>query len=181
MFYTGVDIATGTYRIGYARSSNGIAWTKHPTPVLNTGPNGSWDQIGTVCGGVVMIRDTFHIWYTGFDGSGIARIGYAKSPRVNVGVDVANSNVPSEFSLGQNYPNPFNPSTMIRYGLPHKSDVQLLIFNTLGQQVSVLQNGEQEAGYHEVQFNGTALSSGVYFYRLRAGGFVETKQLLLLR
>jgi hypothetical protein len=64
---------------------------------------------------------------------------------------------PETFSLGQNYPNPFNPSTTIRYGLPNKTAVQLSVFNTLGQQVAVLQNGEQEAGYHEQKFDGNGL------------------------
>ena len=89
--------------------------------------------------------------------------------------------VPSDFRLEQNYPNPFNPSTTIRYGLPNRSHVTLAVFNTLGQQVALLQNGEQEAGYHEAKFDGRNLSSGVYFYRLQAGTFVETKRLLLLR
>jgi photosystem II stability/assembly factor-like uncharacterized protein len=88
---------------------------------------------------------------------------------------------PRQFTLGQNYPNPFNPSTTIRYGLPHRCQVTLTVFNTLGQRVALLQNGEQEAGYHDVQFNGSGLSSGVYFYRLRAGDLVETKRLLLIR
>jgi hypothetical protein len=70
---------------------------------------------------------------------------------------------------------------MIRYGLPQGSQVTLTVFNTLGQQVTLLQNGEQEAGYHEVRFEGSGLSSGVYFYRLRAGDFMATKRLLLLR
>jgi hypothetical protein len=57
----------------------------------------------------------------------------------------------------------------------------LTVFNTLSQQVAVLQNGEQEAGYHEVKFDGSGLSSGVYFYRIQAGSFVETKKLLMIR
>jgi hypothetical protein len=97
-------------------------------------------------------------------------------------VSVAEQNgVPTAFALGQNYPNPFNPSTTIRYGLPNRSHVTLTVYSTLGQQVTLLQNGEQEAGYHEVRFDGKNLSSGVYFYRIQAGEFVATKRLLLLR
>jgi hypothetical protein len=89
--------------------------------------------------------------------------------------------VPSSFALEQNFPNPFNPLTTIRYGIPTCSIVKLSVYNTLGQQVALLQDGEQEAGYHEVKFDGSGLSSGVYFYRLTAGTFVETKKLLLVR
>lgn len=88
---------------------------------------------------------------------------------------------PKGFALSQNYPNPFNPSTIIRYQLAMDDHVTLTVFNTLGQQAAVLQNGEQEAGQHEVRFDGSNLSSGVYFYRIQAGDFVQTKRLLLLR
>ena len=90
------------------------------------------------------------------------------------------SELPTTFSLEQNYPNPFNPSTTIRYGLTNRSHVTLTVYSTLGQQVTLLQNGEQEAGYHEVRFDGKNLSSGVYFYRIQAGEFVASKRLLLL-
>ena len=83
--------------------------------------------------------------------------------------------------LCQNYPNPFNPSTTIRYGLLSRSQVIVTVFNTLGQNVSILMNGEQEAGYHEVRFDGSNLPSGVYFYRMQAGSHTETKKLLLVR
>jgi len=94
---------------------------------------------------------------------------------------VSEMNLPDEFGLSQNYPNPFNPSTIIRYALPYKSNVSLTVFNTLGQQVAQLANGDMEAGYHQVQFDGNGLSSGVYFYRIHAGDFVETKRLILLK
>ncbi len=85
------------------------------------------------------------------------------------------------FRLSQNYPNPFNPTTTITYSLPHRSHVMLTVFNALGQQVATLVNGDMEPGYHTVQFDGSHLSSGMYFYRLQAGSFVDTKKLLLVK
>jgi len=93
----------------------------------------------------------------------------------------AESRIPRMFALDQNYPNPFNPSTIIHYGLPNHSHVTLTVFNTLGQQVAQLVDGEIDAGYHEVKFDGSGLSSGVYLYRMQAGGHMETKRLLLIR
>ena len=89
--------------------------------------------------------------------------------------------IPAEFSLSQNYPNPFNPSTVIRYGLPHRSHVTLETFDHIGQRITVLLDIDQEAGYHTVVFEGRGLATGVYFYRLRAGDFTETRKLVLLR
>jgi len=94
---------------------------------------------------------------------------------------IADRQRPIAVSLGQNYPNPFNPSTTIRYGLPQQSSVSLSVFNTLGQLISTLVNGSVEAGYHEVRFDATNLASGVYFYRIQAGGFVQTMKCVLLR
>ena len=85
------------------------------------------------------------------------------------------------YELMQNYPNPFNPTTTIRYALPRRSHVTLTVFNTLGQQVATLVNESEEAGYHEVKFDGSGLSSGAYFYQMQAGGFLRTGRLLLLR
>jgi YVTN family beta-propeller protein len=93
----------------------------------------------------------------------------------------ARGEIPREFGLSQNYPNPFNPSTTIRYALPCRAIVTLTVHNTLGQIVTILVNGEQEAGYHEVKFDGSRLASGVYFCRIRAGSFMEAKKLMLLR
>jgi Secretion system C-terminal sorting domain len=96
-------------------------------------------------------------------------------------VEGEQNGVPQQYLLSQNYPNPFNPSTTVRYGLPQRSHVTITVFNALGQQVAILQDGEQEAGYHEVRFDGSSLSSGVYLYRLQAGDFVQSRKLLLLR
>jgi hypothetical protein len=88
---------------------------------------------------------------------------------------------PIHYQLDQNYPNPFNPSTTIRFGLPQRSYVNLAVFNALGQEVARLVNSEMSAGYHVVRFDGSALSSGMYFYRIQAGSFTATKQFILLK
>jgi hypothetical protein len=94
---------------------------------------------------------------------------------------VGQSDVPSTYVMFQNYPNPFNPSTIIRYGLPEKSAISLDVFNSLGQKVATLIDGEEEAGYHEVSFDGSGLASGVYVYRLTAGSYMESKRFVMLR
>ena len=96
------------------------------------------------------------------------------------GIDDARD-IPTVYSLDQNYPNPFNPTTIIRFGLPAASHVSLIVYNTLGQEVRMLFNQPMDAGYQTLRFDGVGLPSGMYFYRLRAGAFVETKRLLLIK
>jgi photosystem II stability/assembly factor-like uncharacterized protein len=88
---------------------------------------------------------------------------------------------PGSFLLSQNYPNPFNPSTTIRFELPKASNVRLSVFDMLGREVSVLMNERRDAGVHEVKFDGPNLASGVYFYRLTADNFVQSRKLLLMK
>ena len=89
--------------------------------------------------------------------------------------------VPEEFGLDQNYPNPFNPSTVISYQLPVNSDVRLEVYNMLGQRVATLVNESQQPGRYEVSFDASSLSSGTYIYRIEAGDFVESRQMLFVK
>ena len=89
--------------------------------------------------------------------------------------------IPGTFILHQNYPNPFNPSTTIRYEIPVRSGVRLTVFDPLGQLVQILHDGPAEAGGHSVLFDAGNIPSGIYFYRLQAGSFTETRKLLLVR
>ena len=88
---------------------------------------------------------------------------------------------PRAYALRQNYPNPFNPATTIAYELPHASHVSVTVYDMLGQQVSVVVDGTMEAGVHEVRFDASGLSSGLYHYRLSAGSFVQTRSMVLVR
>ena len=85
------------------------------------------------------------------------------------------------FGLSQNYPNPFNPTTQINYQLPKSGFVSVKVYNIVGKEIATLVNGEKQAGIYTVNFNAVNLPSGVYIYTLKAGGFVETKKLLLLK
>jgi uncharacterized delta-60 repeat protein len=86
-----------------------------------------------------------------------------------------------QYSLEQNYPNPFNPSTVIKFQIPSSTFVTLNVFDMFGREIAVLVNEEKVAGNYSLEFNGSNLASGVYFYRLQAGNFVQTKKLVLLR
>jgi chitinase len=85
------------------------------------------------------------------------------------------------FVLYGNYPNPFNPSTTVRYGLPRRGTVSLIVYNALGQEVARLRGGVQDAGMHEVRFDAGGLASGMYFCRIRAGEFAATNVMMLLK
>lgn len=94
--------------------------------------------------------------------------------------------LPTAFSLSQNYPNPFNPTTNISYALPANAYVRLTIYNILGQKVKTLVNGEEMAGYKNVIWDGKndrgqEVSSGIYFYRIKAGSFTKTAKMSMLK
>ena len=113
-------------------------------------------------------------------GHSVPDMGADEFPHPPVGI-AGHESVPLAFALDQNFPNPFNPSTTIRYVLPERSHVTLTVFNALGQQVATLVEGEIEAGGHEVKFDASSLASGVYLYQLRAGAFMETRTLMILK
>ncbi|MDP3829936.1 MAG: YCF48-related protein [Ignavibacteriaceae bacterium] len=99
---------------------------------------------------------------------------YSKEIEIDLGI-------PSEFSLSQNYPNPFNPVTTISWQLPVSSHVTLKVYDVLGKEVATLINNEFEAGSHSVNFDASNFSSGIYFYELRAGNFIQSKKMLLMK
>ena len=97
------------------------------------------------------------------------------------GINHQTQELPKNFKLYNNYPNPFNPTTTIKFDLPKKSYVQMIIYDILGKTVSTLVDENREAGSYEVEWNGSNYSSGTYFYKLSAGDFVDVKRMILLK
>jgi DNA/RNA endonuclease YhcR with UshA esterase domain len=98
-----------------------------------------------------------------------------------VSVDQNPSGIPTEYNISQNYPNPFNPATVIQYALPSQSNVKINVYNTLGQLVSKLVDSQVSSGYHQVQFNASNLSSGVYFYSIQAEAIDGSKSFQIVK
>lgn len=98
-----------------------------------------------------------------------------------LGIDNSNSSSPVEYTLAQNYPNPFNPKTMIVFDLPVDQRATLKIYDLLGREVMTLLDKAMPAGIHQVEFDGSSMASGVYFYLLRAGGFAASKRMVLIK
>ncbi|MCK9209686.1 MAG: alpha-amylase family glycosyl hydrolase [Ignavibacteriaceae bacterium] len=105
---------------------------------------------------------------------------FSKYPVV-VGVDEKDNLTVTEFKLQQNYPNPFNPTTTIKFQLPNQEHVSLKIFDMLGREVTTLVDDIKSAGIHQVEFNAAGYASGVYFYQVKAGKFLETKKFVLMK
>jgi len=146
----------------------------------------AFDGLGRLYG-VTGLQDVIMIDTTTAAGTLIGPTGlkdssiFALAMRTDVIISVAEGDVPLVFSLGQNYPNPFNPSTTIEFSLPHTGFVTLKVYNILGEAVATLVNEELNVGTYTTQWNASGVASGVYFYRLQAGDFVDTKKLLLLK
>lgn len=136
---------------------------------------GGADSLGTPRGIAFSVSgDTAYV--AGFDGHTIQM--FKRGP---VYVRPDPDGVPNGFILSQNYPNPFNPSTTISFIIPHSSLVIVKVYDVLGREVRTLVNEEMKPGSYEVTWDATGFASGVYFYRLQAGSFTETRKLMLLR
>jgi hypothetical protein len=115
---------------------------------------------------------------------GFSVLQYTGTTRIEESFD--SENLPKKYTLYQNHPNPFNPETTIRFDMPRESLVSLEIYNMTGQLVRTFRNRKMTAGYHKIHWDGrddrgVDLSSGVYFYRLRAGGFSRTRKMVFLK
>ena len=167
---TGYVCGYGTYGNVYKTTNAGINWTPQTTNPF------------------IPYNTLTYIFFTnsntGYTG-GYNGIIY-KTTNGGVFVNNISNNIPDKFSLYQNYPNPFNPTTKIKFDIPSegkslKAKVKIVIYDILGKEIQTLVNEKLNPGTYEVTFDGSNFSSGVYFYQLRSGEFIETKKLVLLK
>jgi len=179
LFYQGKSAIS---QFGYATSNDGKNWTKSDrNPVLTTSEEGSWDESGLASPALLFDGEIFHLWYAGIDNDNNWQIGYASAPVITA---IYNNpyKQPEIFVLGQNYPNPFNPITTINYQLAMSSDVDLSIYNLLGQKVATLVDKKQTAGSYQLKWNASGFSSGIYIYTLEiSSGFKQSRKMLLIK
>ncbi|MBL1213033.1 MAG: T9SS type A sorting domain-containing protein [Ignavibacteriae bacterium] len=119
---------------------------------------------------LISVRVQYRLQQVDFDGS----FEYSNVVEMDLGL-------PTEFELSQNYPNPFNPTTAINFSLPEAAVVKISVYNAIGEQIVELLNNQVEAGYHTVNFDGSNLTSGLYFFRIEAANFTSTKKMMLLK
>ena len=154
-------------------SSGDTLWTK---TFGGSGSDASFSVQQTSDGGHIITGFTFSF------GAGNADIWLIRvGPSITGIADGDRAVVPTVYALSQNYPNPFNPVTVIEYALPTSGDVSLIVYNLRGHEVALLISGNMPAGNHQVAWDASSLSSGVYLYRLQAGDFVQTKKMVLLQ
>jgi predicted GH43/DUF377 family glycosyl hydrolase len=185
-YYLLYDAGSAT-SIGFASSPDGISWTKYDgNPVFFPGSPGAWDDSRVEFGAVVRQGVQLKFWYSGYGynsavGRSVWQIGYATSPFVALSAADPPGNLPKEFALLQSYPNPFNPEVSIEYFLPKEEHVSVKVIDALGQEVVTLIDQRQAAGRHAVYWNANGYATGVYFYRMTAGEFSDSKKMILVR
>jgi hypothetical protein len=159
------------------KADGDTVWTKNLGRNLGSYPyDEGWSVQQTTDGGYIVAGFS---WNYPISDSDVYLIKLAPEPvKIDNRVDVP---LPRSFALHQNYPNPFNPATTIEYALPEGSNIKLKVFNSLGQEVATLINGYIQAGRHKVIFDAKSLSSGVYYYRIEAGSFVQVHKMILMR
>jgi photosystem II stability/assembly factor-like uncharacterized protein len=176
-----ITSAYGIAKIQFCDNSNGYALAASSTSgygiiIKTTDGGGNWNIFSTPrdsLNGMHFLSTTLG-YASGVQGR-ILRYGF------QIGIKTISSEVPDKFYLYQNYPNPFNPTTNIKYQITNNGYVTLKVFDINGKEISTLINEKQTAGTYEATFDASALSSGIYFYRIIAGDYVKTMKMILLK
>lgn len=173
----------GMVTSNFLQTSNNLIYVASPLGLYVSSDNGtSWQNTDN---GIITIPGITEINSLTIDDDGYlyaAALGVFSTYNYNTtDIETDSYDSPIDFSLSQNYPNPFNPITTINYSVPKSNFVTIKVFDILGREVETLVNNEKLKGNYKVEFNGSTLSSGIYFYRMQAGDFVETKKLILIK
>lgn len=179
-----IHLVFNDYTVGaeifYNRSTDGgVTWgTNLQLTAHTTG--------GSFRPSIAVLDPALHVVFVDTRNGSIEEIYYKRNPTGIIGITPTSYEVPNGFSIGQNYPNPFNPVTKIKFALPTSSFAKLVIYDVLGREVEILVNEQLQPGTYEVDFpapseDGSRYSSGVYFYKLTADNFSQTKKMILMK
>jgi len=160
----------------YLFKRTGTSWTEEAKLLLSDGA--ADDNFGY---SVSISGDYAFVGLSGDDDNGDGSGSAYVYSGIIVGIDDERAGLPAEFVLSQNYPNPFNPVTNISFSLSSSGNVSLRIYNLLGEEVARLVDGYKQAGEYNTQWNASKFASGIYFYRLQASAFVQTRKMVLLK
>jgi hypothetical protein len=197
------DTASISYNHFHLSNDNGESWTTIDNGITGKGLDLIWledDLVASTSEGIFYLKSGSNTWSLRSEGLNDSIVGNLTlhnnelfligssrtiwhrpiSEITSVSEDQVDE-MPTEFLLSQNYPNPFNPSTKIKYSIPQSSNVIIKVFDILGSEIETLVNEEKPTGTYEITWSAANLPSGVYFYRIQASSFVETKKMLLLK
>ena len=166
----------GYHDVSYVLDIMSGTWIDSIKP-MPTGYSNMWNQVAAHC-----VDDTARIFVPGGYGPTTYNSAFYVTGCGSILVNTKTiSETPVKYDLSQNYPNPFNPTTKINYSIPNSGLVTLRIYDLLGREVATLVNEVLASGNYIVEFNGSNLSSGTYFYRIESGTFIDTKKMILIK
>jgi hypothetical protein len=161
--------------VKYSTSANGTSWT---APIRVNDFDAAYGGPNPHVGYKIGTADDCAIYWSQYTN---IHAYMSRNCLTTVGIGNHNGELPKDYSLAQNYPNPFNPNTNIKFSIPSNGMVKLTVFDITGRQVAVLVNENLNAGTYTADFNAANVSSGIYFYKLESGSFVETKKMMLIK
>jgi hypothetical protein len=173
-----------TMQVGYAIAPEPTLWEQLGPTLRSQDSNNVWTEykydLTPLAGQTICLG--FRYWMnTSVNGLWVNIDDIFVGNRNPIGIQPISNEVPKKFELKQNYPNPFNPVTNIEFSIPKSNFVNLVIFNSIGQEVATLVNQDMKPGSYRYDFNASGLPSGSYFYRLTAGDFVQTNKMILVK
>ncbi|MFA7359406.1 MAG: T9SS type A sorting domain-containing protein [Candidatus Kapaibacterium sp.] len=167
------DIRDGNREIYYKRSTDdGINWVAD----IRLTNDGAYSEYPSIASSGTLVHT---VWNDTRDGN--REIYYKRNPTGNVDIKNISLETPSKYSLSQNYPNPFNPMTNVKFSIVKSGDVKMVVYDIQGREVRTLVNESLKPGTYEAAFDGSQLVSGVYFYKISAGDFSDTKKMVLIK